>query len=381
MEQLAQSQKLKNKERFMKTEIENKASFNIMRYAQCWEDADVLINSLEIRQHDVCLSIASAGENTFSLLSQSPKKVIAIDMNPIQLCAVKLRIVAYQHLSHEQMLKFHGAKKATYEERAMYYNSISQYLDEETKTYWEKTNFLNVGYANVGKFEKYFSLFKDKVIPFIHSKKTIEKLFSFTNIQEQQLFYRHKWNNFRWRMLFKIFFSRKIMGLMGRDPAFFKYVEGSVADKILGRTEIAFNNVLARDNPYLDWILHGEFKYALPHALREENFEKIRSNLHKLELHLGSVESYLDKAPEKITIFNLSDIFEYMSEDMYEQLMQKIINSSTSGSRLAYWNMLAPRFSGLSPNIAIQLETIDTDELFRKDKAFFYSKYVCEQIR
>lgn len=365
----------------MKTEIENKASFNIMRYAQCWEDADILVKSLDIRQHDVCLSIASAGENTFSLLSQSPKKVIAIDMNPIQLCALRLRVATYQHLSHEQMLKFHGAKKATYEERSMYYNAISPYLDEETKKYWENTNLLDVGYANVGKFEKYFALFKNKVIPFIHSKETIEKLFSFEDIEEQKKFYKSKWNNFRWRMLFKIFFSRKIMGLMGRDPAFFKYVEGSVADKILGRTEIAFSNVLAKENPYLDWILHGEFKYALPHALRDENFEAIRKNLHKLEIHLGSVESYLDKAPEKITIFNLSDIFEYMSEEMYEELMQKLIDSSTSGSRLAYWNMLAPRFSGLSNKIQVQLKTLNTDKLFLEDKAFFYSKFICEQVK
>lgn len=70
----------------MKTEIEQKASFNIMRYAQCWEDADMLIQSLNINSNDVCLSIASAGENSFSLLSQSPKKVIAIDMNPVTCC-------------------------------------------------------------------------------------------------------------------------------------------------------------------------------------------------------------------------------------------------------------------------------------------------------
>lgn len=364
----------------MKTEIEQKASFEIMRYAQCWEDADMLVKTLDIQPDDVCLSIASAGENSFSLLSQCPKKVIAIDMNPVQLAAVQLRKAVYQHLSHKEMLEFHGAKPATFMERKKYYAVVSQYLDKEVKAYWEQTNFLEVGYANVGKFEKYFAVFKNYVMPLIHSKKTIEELFAIKSIEEQAYFYKYKWNNLRWRLLFKLFFSRKLMGLMGRDPAFFKYVEGSVAEKILSRTELAFNNVLAKENPYLDWILHGKFNHALPHALRKENFEAIKNNLHKLEVHLGSIESYLATAPEKITKYNLSDIFEYMSEEKYEELMQKLINASVSGGRIAYWNMLSPRFSGLRPRISLQLETVDTEKLFPQDKAFFYSKFVCEKI-
>lgn len=365
----------------MKTEIENKASFNIMRYAQCWEDADMLINTLNISSEDICLSIASAGENSFSLLSQSPKKVIAIDMNPVQLAAVELRKVVYKNLSYNEMLTLHGAKKGTKKERELIYNKISHLLSNDVKIYWEQTNFLEYGYANVGKFEKYFSLFKNKVMPFIHSRKTIDALFSLQTIQEQQLFYRQKWNNWRWRLLFKIFFSRKLMGLMGRDPAFFKYVEGSVSDKILARTEVAFNHVLAKENPYLDWILNGEFRYSLPHALREENFELIKKNIDKLETHLGSVESYLSITSDKITKYNLSDIFEYMSEDKYVELMETLIKSSVSGGRIAYWNMLSPRFSGLSPELLVQLETLNTDDLFLKDKAFFYSKFVCEIIK
>lgn len=365
----------------MKTEIEQKASFSIMRYAQCWEDADVLINTLNISEDDICLSIASAGENSFSLLSQSPKKVIAIDMNPVQLAAVELRKAVYKYLDHEQMLKFHGARKATKSERETYYNQIKDKLSTDVRKYWEQTQFLEVGYANVGKFEKYFAIFKNKVMPFIHSRKTIDELFSLNTIEEQKSFYKYKWNNWRWRLLFKVFFSRKLMGLMGRDPAFFKYVEGSVADKILSRTEVAFNNVLAKENPYLDWILNGEFKYALPHALREENFNKIKNNIDKLETHLGSIESYLEKTNDKITKYNLSDIFEYMSEEKYKELMLTLISASESGGRLAYWNMLSPRFAGLSQELLVKLDTLDTEENFIKDKAFFYSKFICEIIR
>ena len=63
------------------------------------------------------------------------------------------------------------------------------------------------------------------------------------------------------------------MERLGRDPSFFRYVEGSVAQRILSRTRYALTQLNPHDNPYLQWILTGSHPYALPYALREENFE------------------------------------------------------------------------------------------------------------
>lgn len=370
----------------MKTEIEQQASFEILRYAQCWEDADILVKALDIQPTDTCLSIASAGENSFSILASGAAKVIAIDMNPVQLHAVRLRMAAYQHLTHEQMLKLHGATSASVQERAVLYQAIRFSLPADTAAWWDSQSidFFRFGYGSVGKFERYFALFREKIIPLIHSKKTIQSLFNCSTLKEQNDFFDTQWNTWRWRALFKVFFSRTVMGLMGRDPAFFNYVEGSVALRILARTELAFREILAKDNPYLDWILHGKFMYSLPHALREENFLKIRQNLDKLHLHLGSIESYLADNDETIHKFNLSDIFEYMSESAYETLYQRLITASTQGGRFAYWNMLAPRYASCQPQSSL-IKLVTEDEqamhLFIKDKAFFYSRYIVEQVK
>ena len=49
------------------TEIGATARFDRIRYAQCWEDADVLLDALQVEPGDTCLSIASAGDNTLAL--------------------------------------------------------------------------------------------------------------------------------------------------------------------------------------------------------------------------------------------------------------------------------------------------------------------------
>ncbi len=51
-----------------RSEVEGRADFSQLRYAQCWEDADVLVAGLAVRPGDTVLSVASAGDNTLALL-------------------------------------------------------------------------------------------------------------------------------------------------------------------------------------------------------------------------------------------------------------------------------------------------------------------------
>ena len=69
----------------VKSEVEDYAKFDILRYAQVWEDADILLQALDIHEDDNILSIASAGENAISMLVKNPDKVFAIDLSENQI--------------------------------------------------------------------------------------------------------------------------------------------------------------------------------------------------------------------------------------------------------------------------------------------------------
>src|SRR5437763_16682991 len=58
----------------MRSEAAERADFSGIRYAQCWEDADILLAALEPGPGKRCLSIASAGDNTLALLSRNPER-------------------------------------------------------------------------------------------------------------------------------------------------------------------------------------------------------------------------------------------------------------------------------------------------------------------
>jgi S-adenosylmethionine-diacylglycerol 3-amino-3-carboxypropyl transferase len=170
------------------------------------------------------------------------------------------------------------------------------------------------------------------------------------------------------------------MGALGRDPEFFRYVQGSVSDRILARTRYALTELDPSENPYLNWILTGQHGTALPFALREENFESIRRNLDKLEWRSAALED-LGEHELRFDCFNLSDIFEYMSEANYAAQLRRIIDLANPGARLAYWNMLAPRSRPAELAASLAPLTQLSEELFARDKAFFYSAFVVEEVQ
>ncbi|MCP4041921.1 MAG: DUF3419 family protein, partial [Gammaproteobacteria bacterium] len=198
---------------------------------------------------------------------------------------------------------------------------------------------------------------------------------------EREQFYATVWDNRRWRWMFKLFFSRFVMGRLGRDPEFFRYVEGSVAANILTRTRHALTVLEPAENPYLQWILTGRHTTALPYALRKEHFESIRENIDRLQWHLMSIEEYLQRHEgDPIRCFNLSDIFEYMSEEACHQLLHRIVEASVRGGRLAYWNMLAQRRRPAAMAHLLTPLSQLAESLFEQDKAFFYSAYIVEEV-
>ena len=362
----------------MRSEAAERADFSGIRYAQCWEDADVLLAALEPGPGKRCLSIASAGDNTLALLSRDPESVLALDLSPAQIACLELRVAAYRELQHDELLALVGSVES--DARPRFYQACRKQLSTDVRGFWdERPDLIAAGIGSVGKFEHYFSVFRERALPLVHPSERIQELLRPKSVQERRSFYDNRWSNLRWRLMFRAFFSRKLMGLLGRDPEFFRYVEGSVSDRILKRTEYALTELDPAANPYIQWILTGRHNGALPAALREENFERIRRNLDRLQWRCGALEESL-KGDQKFDCFNLSDIFEYMSPSSYEQLLRLIVSSARPGARLAYWNMLALRHRPESLAAVLRPLTDLSSQLFARDQAFFYSALVVEEV-
>jgi len=366
------------------SEIAQRADFAIVRYAQVWEDTDVLLAGLDVQPGETCLSIASAGDNALALLTADPARVVALDLNPAQLYCLALRVAAYRTLEHAELLALMGSRPCP--DRAIYYQRCRPLLDRAARAFWDGrvTEIERYGLGGVGKFERYFRLFRTWMLPLVHSQRTVQQLLTARTPIARHEFFAEKWNTWRWRLLLRTFFSRTVMGKVGRDPAFFTYIEGDFSDHVAGRVRQGLCTLDPATNPYLHWILTGTHGEALPFALRPENFERIRNNLDRLEWHLLSIEEYAARCRmdgTRIDKFNLSNIFEYMAPENYRILLEELLAVSSERARLLYWNMLAPR--ACPGSLCGRLKPLRSfaDSLHAQDKAIFYSALQIEEVQ
>ena len=364
----------------MRSEAADRVDFNEIRYAQVWEDADVLIDGLDIQPGHFCVSIASAGDNALALLTRNPARVVAVDLNPAQLACLELRVAAYRELDHSELLELIGSREST--RRTVLYSRCRAALANDTRAFWDsRSDAIAAGIGSAGKFERYFALFRHRVLPLVHSRKRVLDLLTPRDREGRERFYEDTWNTWRWRLLFRLFFSRTVMGRLGRDPEFFRYVSGDVSSRILARTRHALTVLDPSENPYLYWILTGMHGTTLPLCLRREHFDRIRANLDRLEWRCQSVEEFAAEAGTgAIDRYNLSDLFEYVSVDHYHRLLAALVRASRPHARLAYWNMLAPRRRPPAMADSLRPREESAARLHRAARAFFYSAFVLEEV-
>lgn len=357
--------------------IAARAAFHFMRYASVWEDADILCEALEpVATGGRLLSIASAGDNALALLTLDPGEVVAVDLSDAQLAAVELRVVAFRELDHPALLEFLGVLPDR--ARLGTYARLRHSLPSAARGFWDAhPDAVAGGVIHAGRFERYLRLFRRRVLPLIHTRRRIDRLLDQDTLEQQERFYREQWDTRRWRLVFRLFFSRFVMGHLGRDPAFFEHVEGSVGERILGRTRHALTAIPVRTNPYLTYIMTGNYSIdALPRYLRPEHAEAIRGGLERLRTHLGPVES----ATGRFDGFNLSDIFEYMSPAQHERTYATLVEKAEPGARLAYWNLLAPR--GVAPSVDGRVRPLRglAAAFHARDRAWFYQAFHVDEV-
>ncbi len=353
-------------------------SHDFIRYANVWEDAYLLTQGLEVEVGHRVLSIASAGDNSLFLLAEGPELVVAIDVNKAQLYLSELKKVAVKYLTLEEYEALFGF--VAYPSPKKIYASIATYLSSDGKQYWDhRFNQSTTPLLHDGKFERYLRSFATKVLPWIHSKKRVEALFETKSAKAQQSFYEELWYSARWRFLFKIFFSKSLMGLLGRDPAFLKEVDTNVGQTIMDRAGAHLSSQAAQTNPILRYCLTGSFGDLRPHYLQPENFQKIKNNIDALHI----VEGYAQDAKAlygHFDRFNLSNIFEYMDPKTFKEVSLQLLTTANKGARFAYWNLMVHRLmSDVLPN---QLSKDDRCETLKDaDHGFFYQSFWIDQMR
>ena len=166
----------------------------------------------------------------------------------------------------------------------------------------------------------------------------------------------------------------------GRDPAQFAFVtQENTGDYFYDRFRYTCTQIPAKDNFYLHYLLDGNYKTLYPPQYEEENYALLASRIESLEIRHEGIGETVNAFPDgHFSKANLSDLFEYLSEEDTQGLLAHLVSQMRSKGRIAYWNLLVAR----SASADIGVTSLDelASQLHKRDRCFFYSRFLIDEI-
>lgn len=354
---------------------------NKIYYSQCWEDPYVLLEGLDIQKEDKIISITSGGCNTLALLLEDPREIVAIDINPAQNYLFELKILAIKHLSYKDLLAFLGINPCR--DRFTLFLLLEPHLNKESNLWWkENVHLIKRGIIHAGKLERYFRLFSKYILPLVHKREVVQRLFIKKTFKEQHDFYDDVWNTLRWRLLFITYFGKRATSIGARNKKLFRYV----STKKISTHYINNIKTCICANPSRNFFLHYIFtgKYSqknLPLYLREENIQLIRDRLDRIKMVSDDLATFIKVNEGRYNKYNLSNIFETLSVEKTSEIFADIIKYTGKNTRLVYINHLVDRTFPDSLSYRITPDVRMEQLVNEKNMAFFYKKIHIDYIK
>lgn len=316
-------------------------------YNTCWEDPKVDRKLLQLNENSNVVMITSAGCNALDYLLDSPQIINCVDMNSRQNSLLELKLCLINNTDHNTLFKFFGKGKLK-NSKFVYETFLRPYLSDSSIAYWNKKikYFKDYGdkksfYFNgtSGKFAWLVNQFL-KSKPKLNSKVT--KLFNAKTIEAQKEYYSAIDDIFS-NIIIKWFLNMHLtLALLGVPRDQFNLIKNEFPEGMQGYLKEKFRRVFA-DLPITYnyfWRVYFFGKYSkncCPNYLKKKNFELLKSNSSKIQLHTNTITNFLIENPGEYSHFILLDHQDWLAVNNPEELQREwkmIFANSHSGTKV-----------------------------------------------
>jgi S-adenosylmethionine-diacylglycerol 3-amino-3-carboxypropyl transferase len=368
----------------MKNKINGQVPLSSLIFTLNWEDPESDVKAIDMKAGQSLLTITSGGCNTLNFLLNDPETIYSIDINPAQTWLMEFKIAGIKNLSHDEFISLLGLKEC--EDRLFLFSKIQHDLSKEANAFWNSNiKLIKKGILFNGKFEGFVKI-AGKMLSLLQGKQKIKKLLSLQSVTEQKEFYKNKWDNKRWRMIFRLMFNKKRLAKKGLVAEYFHFDDGaqSFSESFYNRARKALCDIPVKNNYFLSIYLTG--KYAgegeLPLYLQPQHYEHIKRNIDRVKVITADTKYWLESMPASIIDgFCLSNICELMSEEDTKKLFTEVIRTARPGAKVCFRNLMIPReVPGDLQKIIVKNESLSSD-LLAADRSFVYSRVAAYELK
>jgi len=322
-------------------------SLDRIRYSLVWEDSHTLYAGLQIGAQDHVLVISSAGCNVLNALLKCPASLTAIDLNPLQnrLLLLKKHIVLHHDYPvFRGLLGLDGPARV-----AQSWEALQHTLPPAELPYWKSFFHSHPeGLLASGKLESYIHGFYHTLSTNLQEK--LQALICFEEVSAQHTFFQNELHPSSFREQFLCYFDDAHLS-KGRDPSLFTYATEAAGPAFYKRLQAQLASRLVKDNFYFRFFFFGPEHLParlLPPCYQEAYYNRLRGQLHKLQVVRGEAVDYLlSEAGAGINKASLSNIFEYTSPAAFEQAYTALFADARRQLRIIFWNLLQQQGASL----------------------------------
>jgi S-adenosylmethionine-diacylglycerol 3-amino-3-carboxypropyl transferase len=307
-------------------------------FAMNWEDPEADRAALAVQSGETVMTVTSGCCNTFTLLLDDPGKVFAVDINPTQSYLLELKTAAIRRLEYYDLHRFLGLASAP--DRLQIFEQLADDLSAPALSYWRgRPDAIRKGVIYSGKYESLVRLVT-RFIQLLQGRERVEGLFRCRTVAEQRSYFETRWNNRRWRMIFKILANKRVISKrMGLN--YFQFDDGSTsfAESFQLRFKRGICETPIESNYFLAQYFCGHYRgeAAIPPYLLERNLPVVRARLDRVvNIIAPAQEWFTGQRAASIHGFVLSNIGELMSQEETDRLFTALLPVAAQGARLCF---------------------------------------------
>jgi S-adenosylmethionine:diacylglycerol 3-amino-3-carboxypropyl transferase len=298
------------------------------------EDTRSELTALEITGDDTVIAVAAGGGRALSLLTASPKRLIAIDKRLDQVFQLELKAAAMGTLEYDDYLGFLGIGDAP--DRLDRYSMVRQSLSRSARKYWDRRRrLIQAGAYYAGRTDQALIRFM-KALRRLGLMDWAEPFFRATDLEEQRaLLDARRATVERGLFWWRLFCHPLVVYAMAQDPSFLRSTEGSVGSYLVRRIIQYAEHNLVRESFLLRLAWDGRLTPTspLPPYLTHEGFDLARKNLSKLEVQTGDLRDFAVRGrPDGALKWSLSDVSCWMTENGFADLLRAIAHYGSDQS-------------------------------------------------
>lgn len=357
-----------------------------LRYGLVWESAATLYAALDLQPDDHALLITSAGCNVLNALLTGPRRVTAIDLNPVQNHLLRLKLHAIAHHPPAVLRGLLGlAGPAAVAAAGVALHATLP--PAEAAMLAECLRRHPRGLLLAGQLEGYVTGF----VPSLPAEwqHRLRGLLTCESIRQQQAYFAGELDQPAFRRAFIAYFDAANLS-RGRDPRLFRYAADAGGATFYERLRRHLGRQLARDNFFLRFFFFGPEglpEHLLPPCYQAAHHATLRARLPRLRLRTGeATEFLLSAAGQSVSKASLSNIFEYVSPGEFARVSAALAARPAPARplRAVFWNLLqaqAPLRTAAVPLLAAasaHLSTHDTCFYFGGVRVLEYAAPVGE---